>query len=79
MLNNLLDITDVPLEVFSAAGTEGHWAAQAAANLVRLGGGGPPGLRYGSALRPAHPGPGRGDAGRGPGSGGFRDSGWFIF
>ena len=37
MLNNLLDITDVPLEVFSAAGTEGHWAAQAAANLSASG------------------------------------------
>lgn len=36
MLNNLLDITDVPLEVFSA-GSEGHWAAQAAANLSASG------------------------------------------
>lgn len=37
MLNNLLDITDVPLEVFSSAGAEGHWAAQAAANLSASG------------------------------------------
>ena len=37
MLNNLLDITDVPLEVFSSTGTEGHWAAQAAANLSASG------------------------------------------
>lgn len=37
MLNNLLDITDVPLEVFSPAGTQGHWAAQAAANLSASG------------------------------------------
>ena len=37
MLNNLLDITDVPLEVFSSADTEGHWAAQAAANLSASG------------------------------------------
>lgn len=36
MLNNLLDITDVPLEVFSS-GSEGHWAAQAAANLSASG------------------------------------------
>ena len=36
MLNNLLDITDVPLAVFSS-GTEGHWAAQAAANLSASG------------------------------------------
>lgn len=37
MLNNLLDITDVPLEVFSSTGAEGHWAAQAAANLSASG------------------------------------------
>ena len=37
MLNNLLDITDVPLEVFSSTGTESHWAAQAAANLSASG------------------------------------------
>lgn len=36
MLNNLLDITDVPLAVFSS-GTESHWAAQAAANLSASG------------------------------------------
>ena len=36
MLNNLLDITDVPLEVFSSQG-ESHWAAQAAANLSASG------------------------------------------
>ena len=36
MLNNLLDISDVPLEVFSS-GEEGHWAAQAAANLSASG------------------------------------------
>ena len=32
MLDNLLDITDVPVAVFSSEG-ENHWAAQAAANL----------------------------------------------
>lgn len=36
MLNNLLDITDVPLEVFSSESQE-HWAAQAAANLSASG------------------------------------------
>ena len=36
MLNNLLNITDVPVEVFSS-GTEGHWAAQAVANLTSSG------------------------------------------
>ena len=66
MLNNLLDITDVPLAVFSS-GTEGHWAAQAAANLSASGVVGPPVHGDGSALRPAHPGPGRRDAGRSAG------------
>lgn len=36
MLDNLLEITDVPVEVFSSDGTE-HWAAQAAANLSASG------------------------------------------
>lgn len=36
MLNNLLDISDVPAEVFSP-GSSGHWAAQAAANLTASG------------------------------------------
>ena len=36
MLDNLLDITDVPVAVFSADGA-GHWAAQAAANLSASG------------------------------------------
>ena len=36
MLDNLLDITDVPLEVFSIGGDE-HWASQAAANLSASG------------------------------------------
>lgn len=36
MLNNLLSISDVPLEVF-ASDTESHWAAQAAANLTASG------------------------------------------
>ena len=36
MLNNLLEISDVPVEVFSPEGT-GHWAAQAAANLSASG------------------------------------------
>ncbi len=35
MLDNLLDITDVPVAVFSP--DEGHWAAQAAANLSASG------------------------------------------
>lgn len=35
MLNNLLDVSDVPVEVFSAG--QGHWAAQAAANLAASG------------------------------------------
>lgn len=35
MLDNLLDITDVPVAVFSAG--SGHWAAQAAANLSASG------------------------------------------
>ena len=37
MLNNLLDVADVPLEVFSAQGSEAHWASQAAANLAASG------------------------------------------
>ena len=36
MLDNLLDITDVPVAVFST-GSDGHWAAQAAANLSASG------------------------------------------
>ena len=36
MLNNLLNVTDVPTEVFFAGG-EAHWAAQAAANLAASG------------------------------------------
>ena len=35
MLDNLLDITDVPVAVFSS--DNGHWAAQAAANLSASG------------------------------------------
>ena len=37
MLNNLLQVADVPLEVFSAQGSELHWASQAAANLAASG------------------------------------------
>ena len=36
ILDNLLDVTDVPVEVFSS-GAEGHWAAQAVANLSASG------------------------------------------
>ena len=36
MLNNLLDVTDVPVEVFSSD-SQGHWASQAAANLASSG------------------------------------------
>ena len=36
MLDNLLDITDVPVAVFSSDGAD-HWAAQAAANLSASG------------------------------------------
>ena len=36
MLNNLLDITDVPVAVFSAD-SPNYWAAQAAANLSASG------------------------------------------
>lgn len=36
MLNNLLNITDVPTEVFSSD-SQSHWAAQAAANLTSSG------------------------------------------
>lgn len=36
MLNNLLNVSDVPLEVFSSD-AEPHWAAQAAANLTASG------------------------------------------
>ena len=36
MLDNLLEITDVPVAVFSSDDT-GHWAAQAAANLSASG------------------------------------------
>ena len=36
MLNNLLSVTDVPMEVFAADG-EPHWAGQAAANLAACG------------------------------------------
>ena len=35
MLDNLLEITDVPVAVFSP--DNGHWAAQAAANLAASG------------------------------------------
>ena len=37
MLNNLLDVADVPLEVFASEGTGAHWASQAAANLAASG------------------------------------------
>ena len=37
MLNNLLDVADVPLEVFSPTGSQPHWASQAAANLAASG------------------------------------------
>ena len=36
MLNNLLDVTDVPTEVFFSS-ERTHWAAQAAANLASSG------------------------------------------
>ena len=36
MLNNLLGVSDVPVEVFSAEGSD-HWASQAAANLAASG------------------------------------------
>ena len=36
MLNNLLDVTDVPTEVFFSS-EQTHWAAQAAANLASSG------------------------------------------
>lgn len=36
MLNNLLGVSDVPVETFSPAGS-GHWASQAAANLAASG------------------------------------------
>ena len=36
MLDNLLEITDVPVAVFSTDGAD-HWAAQAAANLSASG------------------------------------------
>ena len=36
MLNNLLNVSDVPVETFSAGGS-GHWASQAAANLAASG------------------------------------------
>ena len=36
MLDQLMSVTDVPLEVFST-GTQGHWAGQAAANLAACG------------------------------------------
>lgn len=36
MLNNLLEIADVPVEVFSP-GDSGHWASQASANLAASG------------------------------------------
>lgn len=36
MLNNLMSVTDVPLEVF-ASETQSHWAGQAAANLAACG------------------------------------------
>lgn len=37
MLDQLLDISDVPMEVFSPQAGEGHWAGQAAANLAASG------------------------------------------
>ena len=37
MLDQLLNLSDVPLEVFSAQGTQSHWAGQAAANLAASG------------------------------------------
>lgn len=37
MLNNLLNVADVPLEVFAAEGSGTHWASQAAANLAASG------------------------------------------
>ena len=37
MLNNLLNVADVPLEVFSATSSQPHWASQAAANLAASG------------------------------------------
>lgn len=37
MLDQLLNLSDVPLEVFSAQGSDVHWAGQAAANLAASG------------------------------------------
>ena len=37
MLDQLLNLSDVPLEVFSAQGSDAHWARQAAANLAASG------------------------------------------
>ena len=37
MLDQLLNLSDVPLEVFSAQGSDAHWAGQAAANLAASG------------------------------------------
>ena len=37
MLNNLLDVADVPLEVFASQDSQAHWASQAAANLAASG------------------------------------------
>ena len=37
MLDQLLNLSDVPLKVFSAQGSDAHWAGQAAANLAASG------------------------------------------
>lgn len=37
MLDQLLNLSDVPLEVFSTQGSDAHWAGQAAANLAASG------------------------------------------
>ena len=37
MLDQLLNLSDVPLEVFSSQGSDTHWAGQAAANLAASG------------------------------------------
>lgn len=37
MLNRLLNMADVPMEVFSTQGGNAHWAGQAAANLAAAG------------------------------------------
>ena len=37
MLDQLLNLSDVPMEVFSSQGSDTHWAGQAAANLAASG------------------------------------------